>query len=83
MVIEMNNKRTLWWIVSIVGIVLLFWGICDIVRGGTVGKDILTLFPDSESIRALVNDCFLKGIVKTAMGVFLVFFSLHKNRNTK
>lgn len=79
----MNTERSIWRIVFIAGIVLFFWGICDFVREGTVGKDILTLFPDGESTRALVNYCFLKGMVKTVMGVFLLIFSLQKNRNNK
>ena len=79
----MNTEKRSWWILFGVGIVLFISGICDYVRWCTVGKDILMYFPDRESIRAIVNNCFLNGTVKTVMGLFLMFFSFQKNRNSK
>ena len=69
MVIDMKKTP---WILLILSVLLIAWGIVDFYHYAVIGKELLQHYEGEEAINSLVNYSLVNGVIKVILGVFLI-----------
>ena len=69
MVIDMKKTP---WILLILSVLLIAWGIVDFYHYAVIGKELLQHYGGEEAINSLVNYSLVNGVIKVILGVFLI-----------
>ena len=62
---------------------LLAWGISDLYRCATTGRELLQLYAGLESIESLVSGQLLRGVLKAGAATAVALFAWHTGRRRK
>ena len=60
------------WILPILSVLLIAWGIEDFYHYAVIGKELLQHYEGEEAINSLVNYSLVNGVIKVILGVFLI-----------
>lgn len=60
------------WILLILSVLLIAWGIEDFYHYAVMGKELLQHYEGEEAINSLVNYSLANGVIKVILGVFLM-----------
>ena len=69
MIIDMKKTQ---WILLILSVLLIAWGIEDFYHYAVMGKELLRHYEGEEAINSLVNYSLVNGVIKVILGVFLI-----------
>ena len=71
------------WILLILSVLLIAWGIEDFYHYAVIGKELLQHYEGEETINSLVNYGLANGVIKVILGVFLITicYFVGKKRN--
>lgn len=60
------------WILLILSVLLIAWGIEDFYHYAVIGKELLQHYEGEKAISSLVNYSLANGVIKVILGVFLI-----------
>ncbi len=80
MIIDMKKTQ---WILLILSVLLIAWGIVDFYHYAVIGKELLQHYEGAEAINSLVSYSLVEGVIKVILGVLLIIIChfMRKKRN--